>query len=59
MREVNGVPTTIPELQAEYPAFDVTPPEYISAIVCANGVFAPSDIRNHVMVEKRPQESAN
>ena len=59
VREVNGVPTTIPELQAEYPAFDVTPPEYISAIVCANGVFAPSDIRNHVMVEKRPQESAN
>jgi len=58
VKEVNGVPTTIPELQAEYPAFDVTPPQYISAIVCANGVFAPSDIKNHVMVEKRSREAA-
>lgn len=59
VKEVNGVPTTIPELRAEYPAFDVTPPEYISAIVCANGVFAPSDIKNHVMVEKRPTGESN
>lgn len=30
-----------------YPAFDITPPSLISAIVTSAGVYSPNDIKNH------------
>lgn len=30
-----------------YPAFDITPPHLISAVITSKGVFSPYDIKNH------------
>lgn len=40
----NGVRVAAPGAQGYYPAFDVTPPELITAIVTERGVFAPDAI---------------
>lgn len=45
--EFNGVPTAPPGVQALYPAFDITPPELVTAIVTDRGVFAPESIRDY------------
>lgn len=37
----HGVPNTVPEAKAIYPAFDVTPPHLISGVVTDRGVFTP------------------
>jgi methylthioribose-1-phosphate isomerase len=30
-----------------YPAFDITPPNLVSAVVTSKGVFSPNDLKNH------------
>lgn len=48
----NGVRVAAPGAQGYYPAFDVTPPELIAAIVTDRGVFAPGEIaRYHDLTE--------
>lgn len=42
-----GVRTAAPGAQAYYPAFDITPPRLISAIVTDRGVFPPRQIRDY------------
>jgi methylthioribose-1-phosphate isomerase len=42
-----GVPTTKPGVQGFYPAFDVTPPRLVSAVVTPSGIFSPYDLANH------------
>jgi methylthioribose-1-phosphate isomerase len=42
-----GVRTTMEGVQGLYPAFDVTPPHLVSAVVTPKGVFSPYDLRNH------------
>jgi len=41
IKTFKGNPTTHPDIQAIYPAFDITPPELVSGIVTKNGVFRP------------------
>ena len=36
-----GIPNTVPEVRAIYPAFDVTPPHLISGVVTDKGVYVP------------------
>ncbi len=47
MRVCRGQPTTIPEIEAYYPAFDITPPHLVSGIIMKNGIFSPYDLKNH------------
>ncbi len=43
----NGVRVAAPGAHGYYPAFDVTPPELIAAIVTDKGVFQAADIRRY------------
>lgn len=43
----NGVRVAAPGARGYYPAFDVTPPELITAIVTERGVFAPGEIASY------------
>ncbi len=47
MRTCRGQPTTIPEIDAYYPAFDITPPHLVSGIIMKTGIFSPYDLKNH------------
>lgn len=40
-----GVPTTKPGVQGLYPAFDITPPHLVSAVVTSEGIFSPYDLQ--------------
>jgi methylthioribose-1-phosphate isomerase len=45
---VRGVRTASPLVtRGWYPAFDVTPPQYVTRIVTSNGVYAPDRVRDH------------
>lgn len=39
-----GVPTTIDEIDAYYPAFDITPPQYVSGVITQLGILSPHDL---------------
>lgn len=45
MRACRGVPTTIDEIDAYYPAFDITPPHMVAGIITQHGVLSPYDLR--------------
>jgi methylthioribose-1-phosphate isomerase len=47
IRSCRGQPTTIPEIDAYYPAFDITPPHLISGVVVSTGIFSPYDLKNN------------
>lgn len=39
-----GVPTTSQELDAYYPAFDITPPHFVSGVITQHGILSPYDL---------------
>lgn len=45
--ETGTVRTAVHDIDGYYPAFDITPPDLISAICTDRGIFAPSDIRRY------------
>ncbi len=45
--EFQGVKTTLEGVKGYYPAFDITPPEYVSAIVTNRGVYTPYNIKDY------------
>jgi methylthioribose-1-phosphate isomerase len=47
MRSCRGVPTTIDEIDAYYPAFDITPPHLVSGIITQHGICSPYDLRRY------------
>lgn len=47
MRSCRGTPTTLSEIQAYYPAFDVTPPYLVSGIITRHGILSPYDLKKH------------
>jgi methylthioribose-1-phosphate isomerase len=47
LRSCRGKPTTIEEIEAYYPAFDITPPHMVSGIITAKGIFSPYDLARH------------
>ncbi len=51
---IHGVPHTAPGVKALYPAFDVTPPELISAVVTDKGVYAPGELARYFETPVRP-----
>lgn len=42
-----GVATSVPGVDAIYPAFDITPPDLVTSIVTDQGVFEPSSIARY------------
>jgi methylthioribose-1-phosphate isomerase len=44
MKACRGVPTTIPEIDAYYPAFDITPPHLVAGVITDRGVHSPYDL---------------
>jgi methylthioribose-1-phosphate isomerase len=49
VRACRGVPTTLDEIDAYYPAFDITPPHLVSGIITVHGVLSPYDLERHYM----------
>jgi methylthioribose-1-phosphate isomerase len=47
-----GVRTAKEGVKGYYPAFDITPPELVSAVVTAKGVFSPYDLVRNFRKEK-------
>jgi methylthioribose-1-phosphate isomerase len=47
MRSCRGMPTTLSEIPAYYPAFDVTPPHLVSGVITRYGILSPYDLRKH------------
>jgi len=44
---VLGIRTTKIGVKGYYPAFDITPPELVSAVITPKGVFAPVDLKRY------------
>lgn len=49
IRSCRGIPTTLDEIDAYYPAFDITPPHLVSGIITKHGVISPYDIKRHYL----------
>ena len=47
IKKCQGVPTTIDEIPAYYPAFDITPPYLVSGVITIHGILSPYDIKRH------------
>ncbi len=47
MRSCRGTPTTLEEIAAYYPAFDITPPHLVAGIITRHGIFSPYDLPRH------------
>lgn len=57
--ECGGRPTAVAGVAALYPAFDVTPPELITAIVTERGIFDPKAIRSYWESDQRSTEETH
>ena len=42
-----GVRTAMEDVQGYYPAFDITPPKLVSAVVTERGIFSPYDLKEY------------
>jgi methylthioribose-1-phosphate isomerase len=47
MKQCRGVPTTDQTIDAYYPAFDITPPYLVSAVVTQYGILNPYDLKRY------------
>jgi methylthioribose-1-phosphate isomerase len=47
MKSCRGAPTTLEEIEAYYPAFDITPPHLVAGIITQHGVLSPYDLPRH------------
>ena len=47
IRSCRGIPTTIDDIDAYYPAFDITPPYMVSGVVTMHGILSPYDLKRH------------
>ncbi|MFZ5924235.1 MAG: s-methyl-5-thioribose-1-phosphate isomerase [Bacillota bacterium] len=50
-----GVSIVAPGVTGFYPAFDITPPELITAIITDRGVFKPAAIADYLVASRREQ----
>ena len=45
--EYRGIKTTLPQVKAIYPSFDIVPPELIKAVVTDKGVYPPQSLNTY------------
>ena len=51
IKACRGIPTTIDEIPAYYPAFDITPPYMVSGVITKYGILSPYDLKRHFTKE--------
>ena len=39
-----GIKTTMPQVKGWYPAFDITPPEFVTGVVTEKGIYRPDEL---------------
>ena len=47
MRSCRGTPTTAAEIDAYYPAFDITPPHLVAGVITEHGILSPYDLKRY------------
>jgi methylthioribose-1-phosphate isomerase len=47
IKACRSIPTTIDEIPAYYPAFDITPPYMVSGVITKHGILSPYDLKRH------------
>ncbi|MEN8173697.1 MAG: s-methyl-5-thioribose-1-phosphate isomerase [Chloroflexota bacterium] len=47
IRSCRGIPTTTHDIDAYYPAFDITPPYMVSGVITMHGILSPYDLKRH------------
>ena len=55
IRSCRGTPTSIDEIKAYYPAFDITPPHLVAGVITKHGVLSPYDLRPHFEKEREKE----
>ncbi len=48
LKSCRGQPTTAPEIDAYYPAFDITPPHLVAGVITKAGILSPYDLKDHI-----------
>lgn len=48
VKKCRGLPTTLDDIPAYYPAFDITPPHLVAGIITHKGVLSPYDLANQL-----------
>jgi methylthioribose-1-phosphate isomerase len=51
IRSARGTPTTIDEIDAYYPAFDITPPHLVAGVITKHGILSPYDLARYFSTE--------
>lgn len=46
IRSCRGTPTTRDDIDAIYPAFDITPPDFVSGVITRHGVLNPFELKD-------------
>jgi methylthioribose-1-phosphate isomerase len=52
-----GIPTTIAEIGAYYPAFDITPPYMVSGVITIKGILSAYDLKRHFVQSENSMRS--
>jgi len=47
IRMCRGVPTTRQDIDAYYPAFDITPPTFVAGVITQHGILSPYDLARY------------
>lgn len=47
----NGIRNTLEGVEGYYPAFDITPPEFVSAVVTDQGIYSPYNLKEYFKTE--------
>ncbi len=47
IKACRGIPTTIDEIEAYYPAFDITPPHLVAGVITEYGVLSPFHLKQY------------
>ena len=47
-----GIRTTMEGVKGYYPAFDITPPKLVSAVVTEKGIFSPYDLKKYWGIDR-------
>ncbi len=51
LKQCRGTPTTAAEIDAYYPAFDITPPHLVAGVITRHGVLSPYDLKRYFAPE--------
>jgi methylthioribose-1-phosphate isomerase len=47
IRHARGTATTLPDIPAYYPAFDITPPHLVAGVITRHGILSPYDLARY------------